>query len=156
MLLVIFSYDSRDVCLCRPPFSAILPKPLQFGDKINLKGKIKNDANVFSVNFLLEYPLNIAYHFRTDFDTNNVTHNYKSSGIWNDEVVEKNTWIDGPGREFNLTFFFDDKDILIYNSGGFQYRFGHKFNIGDIKTVQTWGDVDFISEIAFIYKNGME
>lgn len=56
----------------------------------------------FSINFTLEccpIPLNVAYHFKTNFVDNTVTHNYKTVGIWNDEVVEENTWIQGSGNK---------------------------------------------------------
>lgn len=57
----------------------------------------------FSVNFTLECcpsPLNIAYHFKTNFKDNTVVHNYKTVGDWNQEIIEENTWIQGPG-EYN-------------------------------------------------------
>lgn len=90
-----------------------MPKPVQIGDEIIVKGKIKDDAKVFSVNFVPEYPMNIIYHFKTNFVANNVVQNYKTAGKWNDELTEENTWIVGPGEEFVLTFFFDDNKILV-------------------------------------------
>jgi len=84
-----------------------------------------------------------------------VTHNYKTVGIWNDEIVDENTWISGPGQEFVLTFHFDDSEIFVYSDDEdrcFLYRFGYKFDIGDIKAVQLWDDVDYVKEIIFRYK----
>lgn len=43
-------------------------------------------------------PSNIAYHFKTNFDNNQVVHNYKTDNVWNMETVEDNTWIQGPGK----------------------------------------------------------
>lgn len=59
------------------------------------------------------------------------------------------------GQEFVLTFHFDDSEILVYSDDEnrcFQYRFAYKFDIGDIKSVQVWDDVDYIKEIIFRYK----
>lgn len=57
----------------------------------------------FSVNFTLDScsnSRNIAYHFKTDLVKNEVIHNYKTVDYWNDEIVEENTWIQGPGKVF--------------------------------------------------------
>lgn len=132
-----------------------MPKRVEIGDEIILKGKVKDDAKVFSVNFVPEYPMNVIYHFKTNFITNNVTHNFKTAGEWNEELVEGNTWIAGPGKEFVLTFFFDDNSILVYTDDEnrhHQYKFDYQFDIGDIHSLEVWGDLDFISEIIFRYK----
>lgn len=34
---------------------------------------------------------------------NTVTHNHKTVGVWNDETVDENTWIQGPG---NIYIFY--------------------------------------------------
>lgn len=60
-----------------------------------------------------------------------------------------------PGHEFVLTFHFDDSEFLVYSDDEnrcFQYRFGYKFDIRDIKSVQVWDDVDSVDEIIFRYK----
>lgn len=138
-------------------FMAILPKQTQIGDEIILKGKIKNNAHVFSVNFVLSCcpnANNIAYHFETDFVSNTVTHNYKKIGIWNEATVNENTWIQS-GQEFVLTFHFDDSEILVYSDDENRYflkRFGYKFDISDIMSVQLWDDVDCVKEITFRYR----
>lgn len=140
--------------ILRQRFTAILPKPAKIGDVIILKGKIKDDAKVFSVNFLPEYPLNVIYHFKTNFVSNNVTHNYKTVGKWNDEIIETNSWIPGPGHEFTLYFQFHDNEFLVYSGDenrGHQYRFAYQFDIGDIYSVQVWDDLDYISEVIFRY-----
>lgn len=59
------------------------------------------------------------------------------------------------GQEFVLTFHFDDNEILVYSDDEdrcFQYKFGHKFDIGDIKSVQVWDDVESVDEIIFRYQ----
>lgn len=38
----------------------------------------------------------VAYHFKTIFEDNSVVHNYKT-GSWQEEMVEENNWIEGPG-----------------------------------------------------------
>lgn len=138
-------------------FMAILPKQTQIGDEIILKGKIKDNAQAFSVNFVLSCcpnPNNIAYHLKMDFVGNRVTQNYKTIGIWNEERVNENTWIRS-GQEFVLTFHFDDSEILVYSGDEnrcYLYKFDYKFDIGDIMSVQLWDDVDCVNEIIFRYR----
>lgn len=132
---------------------------MEIHDEIILKGKIKDDAKVFSVNFLPNYPWTVIYHFETNFVTNDVIHNYKTENQWNNEIVETNTWIQGPSHEFHLTFVFHYDEILVYTGDedrGYQYRFIHQFDIGDIYSVEVWDDVDYVSEITFRYKNEKE
>lgn len=76
----------------------------------------------FSVNFTLECcpnPLNIAYHFKTNFMNNTVTHNYKTVGDWNEEIVDENTWIQGPGKIHAFIF-------LSFVSLQIIHKFSHK------------------------------
>lgn len=48
----------------------------------------------------------VAYHFKTIFEENRVVHNYKT-GSWQDEMVEDNNWIEGPGiYDFSLFSIF--------------------------------------------------
>lgn len=59
------------------------------------------------------------------------------------------------GQDFVLTFHFDDSEIFVYSDDEdrcFLYTFGYKFDIGDIKSVQVWDDVDYVKEIIFRYK----
>jgi len=144
--------------MTQKPFIALFPKAPAFNDEVVVKGKIKDDASIFSVNFCLDCcpkPSYVAYHFKTIFDSNSVVHNFKS-GTWQDEIVEENTWIDGPGQTFVLTFLFTDTDITVYTEDDgrcFQYAFTHKFDISDIKSVQLWDDFEYVDEIIFRYKN---
>lgn len=137
------------------PFVAILPKRMKIGDEIVLKGKIKSKAKIFSVNLTLDCGLNIAYHFETNFIDDTVIQDYKINGRWNGEKISENIWIDGPGQKFVLTFYFDDEEILIYTGDehrNYLYRFAYQFDVGDIKTLQVWDDVDYINEIVFRLK----
>lgn len=138
----------------RPAFKAILPKPIQIGDEIVLKGKIKNDAKHVSVNFVCKYYDDIAYHFKTNFTSNTVVHNYKEAGRWNSEITDENTWIRGLNDEFILTFHFNTTEIAVHTGDedrSSQYGFKHQYDMKDIDSVQVWGDVDYISEIIFRY-----
>ncbi|XP_055701397.1 uncharacterized protein LOC129800784 [Phlebotomus papatasi] len=146
------------------PFCAVLPQQLKFNDEIVLKGKIKDNASVFSVNFCLESsptPSYIAYHFKTLFRVDRevgVIHNHKNNS-WGEEIVESNTWIDGPGEEFILTFLFTNRDITVYTDDDnrcFQYKYDHQLDIGDIRTVQIWDDLEYIREVIFRYKHPSE
>jgi hypothetical protein len=46
-----------------------------------------------------------------------VIHNYKNVR-WGQELAEDNTWCNGPGTDFEVTFMFGEHDIKIY-SGDF-------------------------------------
>lgn len=145
------------ITMCDRPFVAILPKQIKEGDEIVIKGRIKENAKKFSVNFTLDCGENIAYHFGTDFTDETVKHNYKTQGQWNEPAsIEQNTWTNGPGHGFVLTFFFDDNEFVVYSGDefrNFQYRYQYQFDIRDIKSVQVWDDVDYINEIIFRYKS---
>lgn len=149
--------NGKTVTMGDRPFVAILPKSIKIGDEIILKGKIRDRAKVFSVNFTVDCGENIAYQFETNFTENIVTQNYKTNGEWNRPLSEdENTWIDGPGHKFVLTFLFDDNEFVVYTGDDnrmFQYKFEYQFDIGDIKCIQLWDDIDYISEIIFRYKN---
>lgn len=150
--------NGKTVTMSDRPFAAILPKHAKIGDEVILKGKLADDAIVFSVNFTVDCGDNIAYHFKTMFNKNTVVQNYKADGKWHKPAInDENTWTDGPGKKFVLTFHFDDNEMLVYSGDEnrhFQYKFEYQFDIGDIKAVQVWDDVDYISEIIFRY--GME
>lgn len=137
------------------PFSAILPKPPQIGTEVILKGIIKKDAKEFSFNFINENRSNIQYHFKTNFVTDKIVKNFKILGDWGQEKREEIEWTGGPGTEFILTFHFDDNEMFVYEGDenrNFLHRFPYQFDIGDIKYVEVWGDVKFISEVIFRYK----
>lgn len=137
------------------PFVAILPKQIQFGDEIIVKGKLKDNANVFSVNFTVDCGENIAYQFKTNLADNTLVQNAKINGKWNDnKIIETNTWIDDAGQQFVLTFQFTDSDILVYSDDenrNLICNFDYRLDIDDIKTVQVWDDVEYINEIIFRY-----
>uniref|UniRef100_A0A0K8TTR1 Galectin n=1 Tax=Tabanus bromius TaxID=304241 RepID=A0A0K8TTR1_TABBR len=143
--------------MCDRPLIAPLPKHLSYGDEIILKGKVRDDATEISFNFVLDscpQPSMIAYHFKTKFKENVVVHNTKQC-TWLEEKPEENTWIDKPGEEFILTFYFDDSEILIYTGDDMrdlQYRYDHVLAYDEIKSVQVWGDVEYITEVTFRYR----
>lgn len=150
--------NGKTVTMSDRPFVACFPKQIKIGDEVILKGKLTDNAKVFSVNFTVDCGENIAYHFKTMFSKNIVVQNFKAGGEWHKPAInDDNTWTDGPGKKFVLTFHFDDNEVLVYSGDedrSFQYRFEYQFDIGDIKTVQVWDDVDYISEIIFRYGTG--
>lgn len=80
-------------------------------------GIIVHFLHRFSVNFTLEccpIPLNVAYHFKTNFVDNTVRHNYKTVGSWNDEIIEENTWIQGSGNNNIIHQFVGQIVIFIF------------------------------------------
>lgn len=57
------------------PAVANIPKPIEIGDEIILKGKIADDAKELSINFTINNEDKIAYHFKTYFHYNIVVLN---------------------------------------------------------------------------------
>lgn len=149
--------NGKVITMSDRPFVAFLPQQIKECDEIVIKGKIKDIAKVFSINFTLDCGKNVAYHFETNFIDNTVKQNYKTNGEWDkSESIEENTWTNGPGHNFVLTFMFDDNEFLVYSEDefrNFQYRFPYQYDIRDIKTVQVWDDVEYINEIIFRYKS---
>lgn len=149
--------DSRGaaVTMADRPFVAFLPKLLTIGDEIVLKGKIKDNAKMFSVNLTVDCGENIAYHFETNLTDGTVIQDYKIGGKWRGSAKSvPNTWIDGDGQEFTLTFYFDDSGIVVYTgdeSRNMQYEFEYFVDIGTVRAIQVWDDVQHISEIIFRY-----
>lgn len=147
--------NGNAVTMCDRPFVSIFPQRMNYGDEIILKGKVKDRAKVFSVNLALDCGVNIAYHFETNFSDSTVTQRYKINGQWRGESVSDNTWIDEPGQKFVITFHFDDDGILVYSGDEqrtFLYSFDYQFDVGEIKTIQCWDDVDYINEITYRFK----
>lgn len=139
------------------PYTAIIPQSISDGDKIILKGLVKQDAYEFSINFATgtsPYPEDITYHFKTILPENTVVENSKKNGDWMYEQRKEWPGSDGPG--FALEFAFNDGYIHTYmvedeDSRNFISSFEHNSDLNEIDSVQVWGDVDKITELTFRY-----
>ncbi|XP_055850811.1 galectin-4 isoform X1 [Episyrphus balteatus] len=98
------------------PFIAIIPQSINDGDKVLLKGLVKDNANEFSINFATgtgPNPEDIAYHFKTIFPENIVVENSKRNGDWMDEQIKEWPASDGPLKvhlALNYSHFPNNKD----------------------------------------------
>nr|XP_014098506.2 uncharacterized protein LOC106623491 isoform X1 [Bactrocera oleae] len=66
-------------------FIAILPQPTEPGHKIQISGRISNNAEEFSINFANEtndHPQSIAYHFKWDVAKKMLIEDYKEDNEW--------------------------------------------------------------------------
>ncbi|XP_055906510.1 galectin-9 isoform X2 [Eupeodes corollae] len=139
------------------PFIAIIPQSINEGDKVLLKGLVKDDAYEFSINFVTgtsPNPEDIAYHFKTIFSENIVVENSKRNGDWMDEQVKEWPVSDGPG--FALEFAFTGGNVYTYlvedeHSRNLISYYPLDYDLHEIDSVQVWGDVEKIQELTFRY-----
>ncbi|XP_055850812.1 galectin-4 isoform X2 [Episyrphus balteatus] len=139
------------------PFIAIIPQSINDGDKVLLKGLVKDNANEFSINFATgtgPNPEDIAYHFKTIFPENIVVENSKRNGDWMDEQIKEWPASDGPG--FALEFAFTSGYVYTYlvedeHSRNLISFYEHDYDLNEINSVQVWGDVEKIQELTFRY-----
>lgn len=116
---------------------AEIPKPFRIGDEVVIKGKITNDNRRFIRATFKVDDNNMPYIFKTIFNTNIVQQGYKRDGKWH-KTKGVNTWTDGLGSEFVLTFHFDEKEILVYDGDEhrrLKYKFEYQFDINVIKSL---------------------
>ncbi|XP_058448239.1 galectin-6-like [Malaya genurostris] len=148
------------------PFTAQLPRKPEFGDEILIRGKLKSDARVVSVNFCLprpaqlpddQTPPHIAYHFKTIFHDDGssaVIHNWKNC-VWQDETVEENYWMLDRNEKFTLIFRFHEEVFKVFAEDTQHtpdYEFVHQLPMENILQIEIWDDIEYIEEIAFKYK----
>ncbi|XP_075145324.1 uncharacterized protein LOC142220210 isoform X1 [Haematobia irritans] len=76
----------------------IIPNILRKGDKIRIKGVLKDNAQEFSINFVNELCKNpdfITYHFKWLLDEQVIVENYKDNGSWMDHMEQDYDSLDG-------------------------------------------------------------
>ncbi|XP_075145325.1 galactose-binding lectin l-1 isoform X2 [Haematobia irritans] len=134
----------------------IIPNILRKGDKIRIKGVLKDNAQEFSINFVNELCKNpdfITYHFKWLLDEQVIVENYKDNGSWMDHMEQDYDSLDG--QIFELEFAFQDGVIDVYkiyeNAPNRITTYETYFDISDIKGLQVWGDVKKISELTYKY-----
>ncbi|XP_059220021.1 uncharacterized protein LOC106081010 isoform X2 [Stomoxys calcitrans] len=134
----------------------IIPNILREGDKIRIKGVIKDNAKEFSINFVNEIcnnPEFITYHFKWILDEQVIVENYKDNGSWMDHMEQDYDDLDG--SVFELEFAFQDGVIDVYkiyeNAPNRITTYETYFDISEIKALHVWGDVKKISELTFKY-----
>ncbi|XP_055906509.1 uncharacterized protein LOC129941806 isoform X1 [Eupeodes corollae] len=122
------------------PFIAIIPQSINEGDKVLLKGLVKDDAYEFSINFVTgtsPNPEDIAYHFKTIFSENIVVENSKRNGDWMDEQVKEWPVSDGPLKvhlALNYTKFQNEDNSKSSSISGPGFALEFAFTGGNVYT----------------------
>nr|XP_014098507.2 uncharacterized protein LOC106623491 isoform X4 [Bactrocera oleae] len=137
-------------------FIAILPQPTEPGHKIQISGRISNNAEEFSINFANEtndHPQSIAYHFKWDVAKKMLIEDYKEDNEWKKRNATAFDIFDG--LEFALEFAFQDDGIYVYmvceDARNHVTHFQPEIDIQFIESVQVWGDVEKITQLSFSY-----
>ncbi|XP_053969658.1 uncharacterized protein LOC128871708 isoform X2 [Anastrepha ludens] len=137
-------------------FIAILPQPTQPGDKVQISGKISDDAKEFSINFaneVNENPQSIAYQFKWDLANNVLNEACKENDEWMKDKETQFDTLDGP--EFALEFAFQDDGIYVYlvceDGRNYITQFQPESDFQYIESIQVWGDVEKITHLSFSY-----
>nr|XP_036233615.1 uncharacterized protein LOC106623491 isoform X3 [Bactrocera oleae] len=150
-------------------FIAILPQPTEPGHKIQISGRISNNAEEFSINFANEtndHPQSIAYHFKWDVAKKMLIEDYKEDNEWKKRNATAFDIFDDTtdtfphsysllGLEFALEFAFQDDGIYVYmvceDARNHVTHFQPEIDIQFIESVQVWGDVEKITQLSFSY-----
>lgn len=134
-------------------FMGNVPKPIQIGDEIIIKGKIVDYINQIAFSLIVDHWVNNAYCLATIFKPRNIMqHLYQTDGKWHRIAESPNTWTDGPGTEFVLTFHFGDTELLVYagdENRQLLHKFKYQFDIAAIKFVEVF--MCYTREIIFRY-----
>ncbi|XP_077291858.1 galectin-2 isoform X2 [Arctopsyche grandis] len=137
------------------PFSANLPRELNVGDKIEIEGKLADDAEVFSINLVChhnqtEKPHNIAYHYKVHFSQMKTISNAKIEGTWQEEEVKDEVEL-LPGEHFQISLFIDKDAIYTYFKENNIDVFDHKIPIQDVKYLQIWDGIEKIDSMKITF-----
>ncbi|XP_058129668.1 galectin-6-like [Anopheles coustani] len=147
-------------------FTAKFPRPPKNGDEILIRGKLRENARKFSVNFCLprpagvsdqQSPTYIAYHFKTIYDddgTSTVVQNWKNV-IWDKEDIGDNIWHTDRSKVFTVIFRLHEDKIKVFADRIDHlpdYQFPLRLSLDGISTIELWDDVD-VEEISFRYDN---
>ncbi|XP_013098135.1 uncharacterized protein LOC106081010 isoform X1 [Stomoxys calcitrans] len=118
----------------------IIPNILREGDKIRIKGVIKDNAKEFSINFVNEIcnnPEFITYHFKWILDEQVIVENYKDNGSWMDHMEQDYDDLDGvfirdAANDFSVASYNNNNTILNYSVLGSVFELEFAFQDGVI------------------------
>ncbi|XP_075988457.1 uncharacterized protein LOC142984603 [Anticarsia gemmatalis] len=137
-----------------PVFTANIPSVLKVGDKIEIGGKIKENARKMSVNLCAqegEEPRDVVLHFDVRFHRDNIISLSRKNGIWiGSGNYDTNYNMFVPGTIFRIIFEIKDTDVItIYCQGKFHSNFLPKIPLTMARYIVAWADVERITHCYF-------
>ncbi|KPJ16314.1 hypothetical protein RR48_02725 [Papilio machaon] len=137
-----------------PVFTANIPALLKVGDKIEIGGKIKDNARKMSVNLCAqegEEPRDVVLHFDVRFHRDNIISLSRKNGIWiGSGNYDTNYNMFVPGTIFRIVFEVKDTDVItIYCQGKFHSNFLPKIPLSMARYIVAWADVEKVSHCYF-------
>ncbi|XP_028161711.1 uncharacterized protein LOC114353797 isoform X1 [Ostrinia furnacalis] len=137
-----------------PVFTANIPSLLKVGDRIEIGGKIKENARKMSVNLCAqegEEPRDVVLHFDVRFHRDNIISLSRKNGIWiGSGNYDTNYNMFVPGTLFRIIFEIKDTDVItIYCQGKFHSNFLPKIPLTMARYIVAWADVDRITHCFF-------
>ncbi|CAH2245579.1 jg6520 [Pararge aegeria aegeria] len=137
-----------------PVFTANIPGILKVGDRIEIGGKIKENARKMSVNLCAqegEEPRDVVLHFDVRFHRDNIISLSRRNGVWiGSGNLDTNYNMFVPGTIFRIIFEVKDTDVItIYCQGKFHSNFLPKIPLTMARYLVAWADVDKITHCYF-------
>ncbi|XP_041988383.1 uncharacterized protein LOC121739860 [Aricia agestis] len=137
-----------------PVFTANIPGVLKIGDRIEIGGKIKENARKMSVNLCAqegEEPKDVVLHFDVRFHRDNIISLSRKNGVWiGSGNLDTNYNMFVPGTVFRIVFEVKDTDVItIYCQGKFHSNFLPKIPLNMAKFLVAWADVERITHCYF-------
>ncbi|PZC84860.1 uncharacterized protein LOC110384645 [Helicoverpa armigera] len=141
-----------------PVFTANIPGTLKVGDRIEIGGKIKENARKMSVNLCAqegEEPRDVVLHFDVRFHRDNIISLSRKNGIWiGSGNYDTNYNMFVPGTIFRIIFEIKDTDVItIYCQGKFHSNFLPKIPLTMARFIVAWADVERITHCYFHFSN---
>ncbi|XP_026736142.1 uncharacterized protein LOC113499808 isoform X1 [Trichoplusia ni] len=141
-----------------PVFTANIPCALKVGDRIEIGGKIKENARKMSVNLCAqegEEPRDVVLHFDVRFHRDNIISLSRKNGIWiGSGNYDTNYNMFVPGTIFRIIFEIKDTDVItIYCQGKFHSNFLPKIPLTMARYIVAWADVERVTHCYFHFAN---
>ncbi|KAJ8704649.1 hypothetical protein PYW07_011837 [Mythimna separata] len=137
-----------------PVFTANIPGTLKVGDRIEIGGKIKENARKMSVNLCAqegEEPRDVVLHFDVRFHRDNIISLSRKNGIWiGSGNYDTNYNMFVPGTIFRIIFEIKDTDVItIYCQGKFHSNFLPKIPLSMARYIVAWADIERVTHCYF-------
>ncbi|CAG4987802.1 unnamed protein product [Colias eurytheme] len=137
-----------------PVFTANIPSVLKIGDRIEIGGRIKENARKMSINLCAqegEEPRDVVLHFDVRFHRDNIISLSRRNGVWiGSGNLDTNYNMFVPGTIFRIIFEVKDTDVItIYCQGKFHSNFLPKIPLTMARYIVAWADVERITHCYF-------
>ncbi|CAK1549021.1 unnamed protein product [Leptosia nina] len=137
-----------------PVFTANIPSVLKIGDRIEIGGRIKENARKMSINLCAqegEEPRDVVLHFDVRFHRDNIISLSRRNGVWiGSGNLDTNYNMFVPGTIFRIIFEVKDTDVItIYCQGKFHSNFLPKIPLSMARFLVAWADVERITHCYF-------